>query len=192
MLRLITLIFSVIFMILISSLDNEVKKRNIDQTISQMNLNSEGEIIPFSATHERLYKAAWKMFLDKPIFGLGTNLFRQNCDKSKYSEGPSCSTHPHNTYLQILAETGLIGFLFLIIALYYFCKNIIIHLLFKYRRKQYFSDFEICLLSGIIIYLWPIIPTGNFFTNWLSILMFINLPFLIWSRNLSKSKMINI
>ena len=29
------------------------------------------------------------------------------------------------------------------------------------KGKNYFTDFEICILSGIAIYLWPIIPTGN-------------------------------
>ena len=162
MLRVITLIFSVLFMIIISSLDNEVKKRNIDQTISQMNLNSEGEIIPFSATHERLYKVQ-EMFLDKPIFGLGTNLFRQNCDKSKYSEGPSCSTHPHNTYLQLLAETGIIGFLFILAVLLLISLTFIKHFIFIFKDKIFLiSDYRICLLVAIFINLWPLVPTMNF------------------------------
>ncbi len=194
-LRLLTLLLGIILLIVISFINPAAKERVIDQTINQIKIevNGQDKIYIFSKQHTHHYFTAYKMFLDNKILGVGIKNFRNFCNNDNYKiSNLSCSTHPHNTYLQILAETGLIGFLFLIIALYYFCKNIIIHLLFKYRRKQYFSDFEICLLSGIIIYLWPIIPTGNFFTNWLSILMFINLPFLIWSRNLSKSKMINI
>ncbi len=194
-LRLLTLLSGIIVLIVISFINPAAKERVIDQTINQIKIevNGQDKIYIFSKQHTHHYLTAYKMFLDNKILGVGIKNFRNFCNNDNYKiSNLSCSTHPHNTYLQILAETGLIGFLFLIIALYYFCKNIIKHLLFKYRRKQYFSDFEICLLSGIIIYLWPIIPTGNLFTNWLSILMFINLPFLIWSRNLSKSKMINI
>ena len=56
----------------------------------------------------------------------------------------------------------------------------------KFKGKNYFSDFEICILSGIAIFLWPFVPTGNVFNNWVNITLILNLPFLIWSRNLNK------
>ena len=43
------------------------------------------------------------------------------------------------------------------------------------------------ILSGILIYLWPLIPTGNVFNNWLNIIMVLNLPLLIWSRKITKT-----
>ena len=33
-----------------------------------------------------------------------------NRKKPKYKDVYSCTTHPHNTYMQLLAETGIIGF----------------------------------------------------------------------------------
>ena len=49
--------------------------------------------------------------------------FIKNCKKEKY-ELPNhpynhirCSTHPHNIYIQILSEIGLVGFIFFIIIL---------------------------------------------------------------------------
>ena len=48
------------------------------------------------------------------------------------------------------------------------------------------STDQLNYVSGIAIYLWPFIPTGSVFTNWLSILMFLNFPFLIWSRQINK------
>ena len=44
------------------------------------------------------------------------------------------------------------------------------HILLKFKGRYYFNDFEICVLSGILIYLWPIIPTGNVFNNWINIM----------------------
>jgi O-antigen ligase len=123
------------------------------------------------------------MFFDNKILGVGVKNFRNFCSDEKYKESEfSCSTHPHSTYIQVLAETGIIGFLFLIIVLLYFCKYVFKHLFLRFKGKLFFTDFQICILSAVAIYLWPFIPTGNVFNNWLNIIMILNLPFLILSR----------
>ena len=59
------------------------------------------------------------MFLDNKIFGVGMKNFRNYCSDDKYQVSKlSCSTHPHNTYIQILTETGLFGFLFILVLLF--------------------------------------------------------------------------
>ena len=123
------------------------------------------------------------MYLDNKILGVGVKNFRKFCSDIRYIESSSsCAPHPHNTYVQILSETGVIGFLFLITVFIYFLKYVFKHLMLKFNKKYYFNDFEICILSGIAIYLWPFAPTGNVFNNWLNIAMILNLPFLIWGR----------
>ena len=171
----------------ISYFNPTAKERIIDQTLAQMNLlndnnqNNEKAVI-FSKQHTGHYIAAYKIFLDNKILGVGVKNFRKFCGNENYISQFSCSTHPHNTYIQILAETGIIGFSFLAYIFFYFCKHVIKHLLFKLNRQKYFTDFEICILSGLLIYLWPFVPTGNVFNNWLNIIMILNLPFLIWSK----------
>ena len=129
------------------------------------------------------------MFLDNKILGVGVKNFRNFCsDEKYYTNKYSCATHPHNSYIQILSETGIIGFSFLLFVLLYFCKYVFKHFFLKLKKKYYFNDFEICILSGLALYLWPIVPTGNVFSNWLNILLILNLPFLIWSRKLIKNK----
>ena len=192
-LRLFTLLSSILLVIFISLINPTAKERVIDQTISEMNLidkkkeEHEGIYI-FSKAHTHHYISAYRMFLDNKVLGVGVKNFRYFCSDKKYEiSNLSCATHPHNTYVQILAETGIIGFLFLITLLFYFIKLIIKHLLFKFNGKTYFNDFEICILSGIAIYLWPFVPTGNVFSNWLNIALILNLPFLIWSRKSKKT-----
>ena len=187
--RLLTLLSSILLLFIISFINPMAKERVFDKSIEQMNLGSEkiDEIYIFSEQHTHHYITAYRMFLDNKIFGVGLKNFRYICKDEKYQVSElSCSTHPHNTYMQILAETGLIGIFFLIILVFYFLKYILKHLILKFKGKYYFNDFEICILSAIAIYIWPFIPTGNFFTNWLSIIMIINLPFLIWSIGLRK------
>jgi O-antigen ligase len=186
-LRLFTLLFSVLLLIFISLINPTAWKRVFHQTLDGMNLvqeNRDKQIYIFTEGHQRLYTSAYKMFLDNKILGVGVKNYRNVCGDSKYYVNGviACNTHPHNTYLQILTETGIIGFLFLIITIFYFCKYIFKHLMFKFKDKYYFNDFEICILSGVLIYLWPFIPTGNVFNNWLNITMILNLPLLMWSR----------
>ena len=183
---------------LISFINPSAKERVIDQTIIEMNLfNSnqkavsknqieENEIYIFTKVHTQYYISAYKMFLDNKLFGVGVRNFRNFCNNEKYKSEFSCSTHPHNTYIQILSEIGIIGFLFILVPLAYFLKYLIKHIALRFNGKYYFTDFEICILSGIAIYLWPFVPTGNVFNNWLNIAMILNLPFLVWSRNLKK------
>ena len=194
-LRLITLFSSILLLVIISLFNPIAKERVIDQTINDMNLGlnfanqnktKEDGIYIFSKQHTHHYITAYKMFLENKTFGVGVKNFRRFCNDPKFKESElSCATHPHNTYIQILTETGIIGFIFLITVFLFFCKNILVHLVLKFKKKYYFSDFEICILSGVLIYLWPIIPTGNVFNNWLNIMMILNLPFLIWSRKLT-------
>ena len=192
-LRLITLCLSVLLLITISLINPTAKERVFDQTIKQMKgveerLPGEEGIFIFTKTHTHHYISAYKMYLDNKVLGVGVKNFRVFCRDERYEVSKlSCSSHPHNAYLQILSETGTIGFLFLIMVLLTFCFNLFKHLKLKIKGKYYFNDFEICILSGIAIYLWPIVPTGNIFNNWLNIIMILNLPFLIWSRKSIKS-----
>jgi O-antigen ligase len=191
-LRLISFLASVLLLIIISNFYPIAKQRIIDLSLEQINLvdrsiKKNKEIYIFSKEHTMIYKAAYKIFLDNKLLGVGVKNFRTICKKEKYNtHRDSCSTHPHNTYMQILTETGIIGFSFLIFIFFYFIKHLLLHVKLKLKRKKYFNDFEICLLSAILIYLWPIAPTGNIFNNWLNIPLILNLAFLAWSRKIIK------
>jgi O-antigen ligase len=187
-LRLITLGISLMIIVLVSLMYPTAKERVINQTINQMNLfnddkkENNGPYI-FSKQHTHHYISAYRMFLDNKILGVGVKNFRNFCNKEKYLiSNVSCSTHPHNSYIQVLAELGIIGFLFLILVLASFCYAVIRHFFYKLNKTYYFNDFEICILSGILIFLWPLVPTGNIFNNWLNIILILNLVFFIWSR----------
>ena len=62
-------------------------------------------------------------------------------------------------------ETGLAGFMFIII-IFSICWYSLKHLYMKYvLRQQYLNEYELCILTCFLINFWPIIPTGNFFSS---------------------------
>ena len=140
------------------------------------------KIYVFSHDHQGHYMLSYKIYKDHMISGTGPKGFRYLCRNKIYilENDDGCSTHPHNTYIQILVSNGLIGFFLLIFAFLYTSKEI-----FLCRKKMkdevIYNKKEICkaiLISAIFINLWPLIPTGNFFNNWLSMLYFYPIGFL--------------
>ena len=181
------ILFSSFFIILIITMFYpEYKYRMIDFTIKQMERHEHSDSRNyhiFTSEHENLYKSAILMFKENKIMGIGTKLFRLNCGKKEFFvSSNSCSTHPHNTYIQLLSEMGILGFfqiftLFLVLV-YFSIKHIFYKII---KRNNFFNDFQIALLSGMLITLWPFVPTGNFFGNWISIVYYLPLAFFIFS-----------
>ena len=118
------------------------------------------------------YTTAINIFLDNPIVGSGFRSFRKDCkkyenyfdennisfidslddanDKIKIIDSLNrniCTTHPHNFYLEILSETGLIGMISFLSLIYLVFKKLIF-----FETKLFFT-----------IYLFPFISTGSIF-----------------------------
>lgn len=160
----------------------------IDATLQQTGINT-GHINIFSPAHESHMKTALNMFLDKPILGHGPNMFRIKCLDSKYATGVMpCNTHPHNFYVQLLAETGILGFSFLL-GLFCYVVYLVIrqfHSIVFNKNKRYLTDYQVCLLAGMLIAVWPFTPNGNFFNGTLAI--FYTLPFIFFIQSKYKKK----
>ena len=145
---------------------------------------SDNKIVIFTEVYESHYRTAYKMFEKNKIFGVGNKMFRRLCDKKEYYVNKfSCSTHPHNIYIQILAENGLVGILFILTIFIYLS-----YILFKefflrnFKKINGFDDKIILIIIGIFLNLWPIVPSGNFYNNWLSIIIYLPIGFLIYFR----------
>jgi O-antigen ligase len=138
----------------------------------------------FSKEHHGHYVVALRMFLENPIFGQGPRSFRYLCLEERFLKNDGiCTTHPHNLFLQILAETGLFGFLFIFALLIFSLKRIFT---FKPKKNNLLQIRYISLIA-IFVSLFPFVPSGNFFNNWLSFIYYYPIAFYIYSINKSKN-----
>ncbi len=167
----------------IISLDKRFSERIINQTKIQLTYESQknNRLNLFSITHEGHYKSAFRIFKDNVLFGAGPKSFRLKCSEEKYKiSETSCITHPHNTYLQLLSETGIIGFLFVFFMFVALCVNSIRMFHQKYFLDSYINPIKVCLYASCLITLWPIIPSGDFFTNWLNVVYYLPVGIFLW------------
>jgi O-antigen ligase len=176
-LRILLSVSSLVVIIIIFSSFDQVKNRMLSDPTSTITKST------FTSAHASLIRTAYNMFLDKALVGHGPKMFRVICKDEKYKLGEYlCSTHPHNFYAQLLAETGIIGFSFLFSGFAYvlYCayrqfKSIVL------RQRGYLTNYQVCLLAGILITVWPITTNGNFFHNWLMIVYSLPVGFYLHS-----------
>ncbi len=161
------------------------KKDNLNKVIVDSNKYSKIKI--FSTDHQGHLILAKKLFLDNLVFGVGPKGFRHYCRKINYnSEIGICSTHPHNILAQILSELGIIGIIFFSIFFIFLIKRFF-DTTFVKTKNNYHYAFLVASL-GIFINLFPFLPSGNLFNNWISLFIYFNLGLYLVSNKKIKSK----
>ena len=113
------------------------------------------------------FKAGHSTWLLNKYIGGGVKNFRYNChiaQKQNFiKKDYKCSMHPHNYYLEILSETGIIGFalittIFFLIFFEIFSKGKFFYLSSKYDTRTAF-------VFLLFVEVFPIKSSGSFFTT---------------------------
>lgn len=131
----------------------------------------------YEGLHRRIFLTAIDTWKVNKIFGNGIKSFREDCWKLEKQpdinlgenlmtgkKNRLCSNHPHNYYLEILTETGIIGlFIVSIIALMF--------IVFIFKNLKFIKQISIenfILLSAIISLILETLPlrsTGSLFST---------------------------
>ena len=174
-------LLSVLILTFLVSINSAAKTRMVDFTISQIS-ETKYPFLPYSEHHERIYFTSFKMFLDKPITGIGTNLYKYKCGEEKFFyKKNSCSTHPHNYYIQSLAELGIIGFMFLISFFTFILFFVLRQFYYQFRpnKKKIISFNYFLIFLVLLVFWWPVIPHMSFYNNWNNIFLMLPIGFLL-------------
>ena len=87
------------------------------------------------------------MIKAKFLFGHSNKGYKLSC-KNYALDKFSCPSHPHNTYLQIFVENGLVGFIF-ISSIFFFLTYILLkNFINLISNKELLNISEICFILG--------------------------------------------
>ena len=144
-------------------------------------------------TYAKEFETGFLVWENNKVFGGGIKSFHNNCTKVKSSVldkigGTNCNTHPHNYYLHISTELGLIGLLFSLIIfstiilrslkIIFFSKNIT-------HRKTLLPFFLVFIAE-----IFPFKTSGSFFTSANSIVLFFVISFIVGLIELKRKQKI--
>ena len=137
-----------------------------------------------NTSNDNSYWGAWRSGIQqgliKPVIGLGPSSSRKHC-KTLPEKGIDwlpgknyCGNHPHNYYIQIFAETGLVG-LTLGILMFYFLFNTC------YKGRILNPKCPITSICYIIplAFFFPLQQTGSFFGQWGNLFIWFPIGFCI-------------
>ena len=116
-----------------------------------------------SSDYMLVFKSAYAVWMESPIFGVGFHQYREICTNLGYfGSGGGVCFHPHNISLELLSETGIIGFM-----LYF---TMIVSIAFSSLKSLYQKkEWLLFALSFNLIFIcfFPLIGGMSLFNNWI-------------------------
>ena len=143
-------------------------------TLDEFETTKNYKKLSFFTGHIAIYLTSIDLFLDKPLIGSGIKSFRNQCLKKIHLPNRVWQNHPHNYVLEILNDTGLLGFLLI--------HYLVIYLLFNNYKDYRFSQklnskisnwIYLPIILSLFIHFFPIKSSGSFFSTYNSAFIFL-------------------
>lgn len=101
-----------------------------------------------------IWGTGFKMFLDKPVFGIGirnvSGFAKDNYPESIFVTSPKNYTTVHNVYLQLLTSTGIVGTLVMLAFAWQFARRL--NRIFNANFKYYYETvYCVIVMAAILI-----------------------------------------
>ena len=151
----------------------EMSERFVTSFINQLPTQSE-------SPYYRAMMPGVVAFQQAPILGVGTAAFRELCpDIIADRQDLKCHTHPHNFYIQMAGETGIIG---LITGTIFFIS--IIAVCYSARRRNPDNVFVAVAFIVPFSLFWPITSSSDLFGQWNNCFMWSAIALSLCSTNM--------
>ena len=135
------IIFTTVFLFLIQN--NNINERYLN-FLKKDNFTNK-EFIFFTKEHHSLMLTSLKIIKSNFLFGTGSKSFSSLCKKDQFktityqnndagNEDIGCSTHPHNTFLQVFLEYGILGIIIYLTILTKVTLNFFFNI-FEFNKK---------------------------------------------------------
>ena len=126
-------------------------------------------------------------FQQAPILGVGTAAFRELCPEIiSNRQELDCHPHPHNFYIQMAGETGIIGLITgttFFISIIFFC--------YIARKRNPDNVFVAVAFIIPLSLFWPIASSSDLFGQWNNCFMWSAISLSLCSSNITPEKAIN-
>ena len=139
-------------------------QKNISvKSASPNNINKDDDNL--KGDYLKIYNASLHIFLENPFLGTGLKSFLHECKKlQNNNKSFTCSAHPHNIYLEILVNQGILGLILFLIFIVVLINNNYSKIIFSQVtiEKKILSIFFFTILISELI---PIRSYGSIFTT---------------------------
>jgi len=135
-----------------------------------------------SSDYMLVFKSAYAVWMENPIFGVGFHQYRESCIALGYwGTGGGVCMHPHNISLELLSETGITGF----VLYYLIIISVTIRIINNFfHQKNWLSLF--LSLNLLFVSFFPLIGGMSLFNNWIGPIIWL---FLGWALTFSKKNL---
>lgn len=170
--KLVIVVFTILSLIVIFNQSDYLKMRYFDQFI--LNFTTKEKLQKFidKSDYFKLYRSGFAVYKNYQVFGVGNKNYRvETCKDFEKNKKYNyvCQTHPHQIYIELLSEHGIVGTLILLSIFFILIFKILTNI---FISKNYIQIGSFCF---VVFTFTPLLPSGALFSNFNSIILWLNI-----------------